>query len=251
MKGPTRVTLWNEFLHERENDVVRELYPEGLHEAIAAGISELGSFQCRTATLDQPDHGLSQEVLDDTDTLVWWGHKAHDRVSNEVVERVHHEVLRGMGLVVLHSGHFSKIFRRLMGTHCSLKWREADERERLWNLLPDHPIMEGIPEYFEIEPEEMYGEPFDVPAPDELLMISWFQGGEVFRSACTWRRGNGRVFYFRPGHETYPTYKQAEVLRVIANGCRWSARRITKDTSDAPMAAPLEDVPNASKPPVL
>jgi trehalose utilization protein len=251
MKGPTRTTLWNEFLHERENDVVRELYPEGIHQAIATGISAIGSFRCRTATLDQPDHGLSQDVLDDTDTLVWWGHKAHDRVADEIVERVHQEVLRGMGLVVLHSGHFSKIFRRLMGTNCSLKWREADERERLWNLLPDHPIMEGIPEHFEIEPEEMYGEPFDVPAPDELLMISWFQGGEVFRSACTWRRGNGRVFYFRPGHETYPTYKQEEVLRVIANGCRWAARRLTKDTSEAPMAAPLETVPNASKPPVL
>jgi trehalose utilization protein len=247
MKDPVRVTLWNEFLHERENETVRRLYPNGIHNELANGISAIGSFECRGATLDQPEHGLSQEILDQTDTLVWWGHKAHHLVSDEVVERVHQEVLRGMGLVVLHSGHFSKIFRRLMGTNCSLKWREADERERLWNLVPDHPIMEGIPDYFEIEPEEMYGEPFDVPAPDELLMISWFQGGEVFRSACTWRRGNGRVFYFRPGHETYTTYKHELALRVIANGCRWVARRITRDTQDAPNARALEPVPNQDK----
>lgn len=242
-----RVTVWNEFLHEKENDVVRDLYPDGIHEAIREGITPLGDFAVRGATLREPEHGLSEATLDATDVLVWWGHKAHDQVDDAVVERVHQRVLAGMGLVVLHSGHFSKIFQRTLGTNCSLKWREADEKERLWNLQPSHPILEGVPDHIELAQEEMYGERFDVPEPDELLMISWFQGGEVFRSLCTWRRGHGRVVYFRPGHETYPTYRNEHVLRVIANACGWARRRVTLDTRKAPRTAELEPVPNPTK----
>lgn len=235
-----RVTVWNEFQHERENDVVRAIYPDGIHRAIADGIADIGDLEVRTATLDEPDHGLTPEVLSATDTLIWWGHKAHDRVSDHIVERVCNEVLSGMGLIALHSAHFSKVFRRLMGTNCSLKWREADERERLWNIKPSHPIMEGIGEYIELERAEMYGEPFDIPTPDELLLISWFQGGEVFRSGCTWQRGNGRVFYFRPGHETYPIYYDPNVLRIVANGCKWAGRRLNRPTDACPNTDPLE-----------
>ena len=161
---------------------------------------------------------------------------------DEVVERVVQDVLSEMGLIVLHSGHFSKVFIRLMGTNCSLKWREAGEKERLWNVAPGHPIMQGIGEYFEVEPAEMYGERFDIPTPDELLMISWFTGGEVFRSACTWQRGNGRIFYFRPGHETYPVYYDENVLRILANGCGWAQRRVSKTTLDCPNADPIESL---------
>ncbi len=246
-----RVTVWNEHLHERENDVVAGIYPNGIHTAVAEGIQEFTSASCQTATLDQPQHGLTEEVLHATDVLVWWGHKGHDRVQDEVVARVHHEVLSGMGLIVLHSGHFSKIFRRVMGTNCSLKWREADEKERLWNLEPSHPILRGVGDYFELEREEMYGERFDIPPPDELLMISWFQGGEVFRSLCTWQRGHGRVVYFRPGHETYPTYYDKNVRRIIANAVQWARRSVQLSTVDAPNAAPLEPVPNQSKTPIL
>jgi trehalose utilization protein len=251
MAGFVRVTIWNEYLHEVENEVVRDIYPDGIHGAIADGIKPMVDVACRTATLSETDHGLPPDVLKSTDVLVWWGHKAHHRVSDDVVDRVYQEVLSGMGLIVLHSGHFSKIFRRVMGTNCSLKWREADEKERVWNLAPAHPIMEGIGDYFELPQEEMYGERFDVPEPEELLMISWFQGGEVFRSGCTWRRGHGRVFYFRPGHETYPTYHDVNVLRIIANACVWARRRVSIDTQDAPNAAPLEPVPHADKPPIL
>ena len=247
----TRVTIWNEFLHEKRHESVREVYPDGLHKAIGAGIAELGAFELQYATLEQPEHGLSPEVLAATDTLVWWGHMAHDKVSDDVVARVHEQVLSGMGLIVLHSGHFAKIFQRVLGTHCSLKWREADEKERLWNLEPAHPVMRGVPDYFELPQEEMYGERFDVPTPDALLMVSWFQGGEVFRSACTWRRGHGRIFYFRPGHETYPTYKNEHVLRIIANACTWARRRVTIDSSGAPNTEALEPVPNASKEHIL
>jgi trehalose utilization protein len=166
---------------------------------------------------------LTEEVLDSTDVLIWWGHMAHDEVNDAIVNRVFDRVQNGMGLVVLHSGHFSKIFKKLMGTGCDLKWREANEKERIWTVDPSHPIASGIPEHFELKPEEMYGEHFDVPPPDELVFVSWFEGGEVFRSGCTWKRGQGKIFYFRPGHETYPTYYHPIVRRVIANGVRWAA----------------------------
>ncbi|MCB0043832.1 MAG: ThuA domain-containing protein [Caldilineaceae bacterium] len=218
-----RVTVWNEYRHEREQDVVAKVYPDGLHAAIAAGLGEHADFDVRTATLDEPDHGLTQDVLDNTDVLTWWGHKAHHEVRDEIVERVADRVYAGMGLIALHSGHHSKIFRKLMGTRCSLRWREADERERIWVVEPGHPIAAGLGPYFEIPEAEMYGEYFDIPAPESLVFVSWFQGGEVFRSGCCYRRGNGKVFYFRPGHETYPIYYMPEVRQVLANAVRWAA----------------------------
>jgi trehalose utilization protein len=217
-----RVTVWNEFRHEKQHPEVQAIYPQGIHAVIAEGLSEVG-FSVRTATLDEPEHGLPESVLAETDVLTWWGHMAHDEVSDVVVDRVQARVLAGMGLIVLHSGHFSKIFKRLMGTTCNLKWREAGERERIWVVEPGHPIAEGLGEYFEVPRAEMYGERFDIPAPDELVFMSWFQGGEVFRSGCCWRRGAGKVFYFRPGHETYPIYYQPEIRRVLANAVRWAA----------------------------
>jgi trehalose utilization protein len=205
LEGALRVTVWNEFRHERENDEVAKIYPEGIHATLAAALQESG-FDARTATLDEPEHGLTNEVLGSTDVLLWWGHMAHDEVSDAVVERVHERVLGGMGLIVLHSGHFSKIFKKLMGTTCDLKWRH-DDTERLWVVAPGHPIAEGIGEYIELE-EEMYGEHFDVPQPDDLVFVSWF---------------GGRIFYFRPGHEENPSYHNPDVLRVIANAVRWAA----------------------------
>ena len=217
-----RVTVWNEFLHEKVHEEVARIYPDGIHNAIARGIAEDG-IAVRTATLDEPEHGLTEDVLDETDVLIWWGHMGHDKVDDAIVDRVHRRVLDGMGLIVLHSGHFSKIFRKLMGTSCDLKWREANEKERLWVVSPSHPIAAGLPEHITLEHEEMYGEHFDIPAPDELIFVSWFEGGEVFRSGCTFYRGQGRIFYFRPGHETYPTYHNPQILRVIRNAVRWAA----------------------------
>lgn len=224
MSDPIRITVWNEGRHERTHDSVRAVYPEGLHGAIAAGLRAHGFTSVRTATLDEPEHGLSEAVLAETDVLTWWGHLAHNEVRDEVVERVRRRVLDGMGLIVLHSGHFSKIFRSLMGTTCDLKWREAGEKERLWVTAPDHPIAAGLGEHFEIAPEEMYGEFFDIPAPECLVFVSWFTGGEVFRSGACYTRGRGRIFYFRPGHETYPTYFHAQVRQVIANAAHWCAQ---------------------------
>ena len=216
-----KVTVWNEFRHELTDEGVKKIYPEGIHEAIAKAL-RTDEIVVKTATLDEPEHGLTDEVLESTDVLIWWGHMAHGEVSDEVVEKVYEKVLQGMGLIVLHSGHFAKIFKKLMGTGCDLKWRDADDRERIWVVDPTHPIAEGLGEYIDIEHEEMYGEHFDIPTPDELIFISWFEGGEVFRSGCTFKRGNGKIFYFRPGHELWPTYHNPEIQLVIKNAVRWA-----------------------------
>lgn len=215
-----QVTVWNEYRHELTDKAVQEVYPDGIHGQLKAFLEE--DFEVQTATLDQEEHGLSEKVLADTDVLVWWGHIAHGEVSDEIVNRVHQRVLEGMGLIVLHSGHMSKIFMKLMGTSCDLKWREANEKCRIWTVDPSHPIAEGLGEYIELEREEMYGEHFDIPTPEELVFISWYPGGEVFRSGCTYRRGNGKIFYFQPGHETYPSYYNKDVQKVIKNAVRWS-----------------------------
>jgi trehalose utilization protein len=218
-----RVVVWHEFRHEKSKPGVAEIYPQGMHEAIAAHLRKHEDLSVGTATLDEPEHGLQQTRLDETDVMVWWGHGYHDEVSNEIVDRVQKRILAGMGLIVLHSGHYSKIFRRMMGTTCELKWREAGEREILWVTRPGHPILQGIEDHFTLPHEEMYGEFFDIPEPEETILISSFTGGEVFRSGCTWLRGAGKIFYFRPGHETYPTYYDPNVLKVIENAVRWAA----------------------------
>ena len=223
MNQPIRVTVWNEFRHEKNDKHISRIYPDGIHNVIGTHLKNQSGFEVRTATLDEPEHGLTTEVLADTDVLIWWGHAAHADVQDEVVDRIHGRVLDGMGLICLHSAHYSKIFIKLMGTSCSLKWRESGEKERIWVVAPGHPIAEGLDEHFEIKHAEMYGEPFDIPEPDTLVFISWFPGGEVFRSGCCFYRGRGKVFYFRPGHETHPIYYDADVLRVIANAARWSA----------------------------
>lgn len=241
MSQPIRVTVWNEFHHEKIHSEVAAVYPDGLHVAIAGFLQKESDLEVRTAVQDDPEHGLTEEVLEQTDVLIWWGHMSHQKVDDVIVRRVHTKVLEGMGLVVLHSGHYSKIFKSLLGTTCSLKWREVGEKERIWNLMPSHPIAEGIGDYFEIPHEEMYGEPFGIPTPDELIFVSWFEGGEVFRSGCTWRRGHGRIFYFRPGHETYPTYYQPEVQKVILNGVRW-ARPSVRIPDVCPKSEALEPI---------
>lgn len=217
------ITIWNEFLHEQHNPLVADIYPQGIHAAIAEFLrAQIAEAEVMTATLAEPQHGLSEDVLEATDVLLWWGHLAHDQVEDAVVERVHQRVMQGMGLIVLHSAHLSKIFTRLMGTTCNLRWREADDRELLWTVNPAHPIAQGISQPVTLATHEMYGEFFDIPAPDELIFISSFSGGEVFRSGCCFHRGKGRVFYFSPGHETYPVFKQADIQRVIVNAVHWA-----------------------------
>jgi trehalose utilization protein len=219
-----RVTVWNEHIHERRDDAVRAVYPDGIHQELATAIHEAhgDAVEVRTATLDDAECGLADVLLETTDVLVWWAHVAHERVPEDRAARVQERVLDGMGFVALHSAHLSKPFVRLMGTRCNVRWREADDREVVWTVHPTHPIARGVPPVFVIPKQEMYGEYFDIPPPDELVFISSFSGGEVFRSGCCFARGKGRIFYFSPGHETYPVYRQPEVRRVVANGVLWT-----------------------------
>ncbi len=221
---PIRVTVWGENLHEQKHERVQTVYPDGMHNTIAAALRHhLGERAIvQTATLDQPEHGLTDEVLAQTDVLTWWGHMGHHMVQDDVVDRVHNRVLSGMGLLVLHSGHWSKIFTRLMGTTCALRWRD-DDRETVFTVNPGHAITRNVPPVFVIPQQEMYCEYFDIPQPDELVFLSSFTGGEVFRSGCCFVRGQGRIFYFGPGHETYPVYHQKEVQQILANAAEWAA----------------------------
>jgi trehalose utilization protein len=232
-----RVVVWGENIHENTNEAVGTLYPEGMHTCIANGLNSDEAIAATTATLQESEHGLTAERLSETDVLFWWGHAAHGDVADEIVDRVQQRVWEGMGLIVLHSGHFSKIFKRLMGAPCSLSWREAGERERVWAINRSHPICSGVDVCFELPNSEMYGEPFTVPEPMETVFISWFEGGEVFRSGMTWQRGAGRIFYFAPGHETYPIYKNATIQRILANAARWASNR-------APAWTAIEQAPN-------
>jgi trehalose utilization protein len=148
-----------------------------------------------------------------------------------VALKVKNRVLDGMGFIPLHSAHLCKPFVLLMGTVCRSKWRENDEKERIWVIEPSHPIAEGLPEYIELPQEETYGERFEIPTPDEIVFMSWFSGGEVFRSGCCWKRGLGKVFYFRPGHEEYPTYYREDITKILTNAVRWAApRNFTRPT---------------------
>jgi trehalose utilization protein len=223
--GPIRVTVWGENVHEDRDPQVRAIYPDGMHETIASGLRDLlgAGAEVRAVTLQQPEHGLPQDVVDATDVLLWWGHIAHDEVSDAVVDRVQEAVLGGMGLLVLHSAHYARIFKRLLGTSCSLRWRNAGERELVWTVAPGHPIAHGVPHPLVIEAQEMYGEHFDIPAPDELVFVSSFAGGEVFRGGCCFARGRGRIFYFSPGDQEYPVYHHPDVRRVLANAVQWAA----------------------------
>jgi trehalose utilization protein len=239
-----RAVVWGENVHDRENETVRSIYPKGMHAAIAEALNADAAIAASTATLEQPEHGLSAARLKETDVLTWWGHKAHGAVSDEIVQRVAERVWEGMGLIVLHSGHYSKIFRKLMGTPCSLKWREAGEKERVWVVNPRHPIAQGLGESFVIEQTEMYGEPFSIPEPMETVFISWYDGGEVFRSGVAYQRGGGRIFYFSPGHEVYPIYHDRNVQSVLRNAVKWAYNPAPAWTAvHNALNAPVESAP--------
>jgi trehalose utilization protein len=238
-----RVTVWNENIHDRTDDRVKAIYPLGIHGTIARFLNEMEGVEARTATLDQPSCGLTDGVLDNTDVLIWWAHAAHHKVPDELAVNIRERVNKGMGFIALHSAHLAKPFKLLMGTSCTLRWREGDY-ERLWCVDPGHPIAEGIPACIDLECEEMYGEFFDIPHPESLVFNGWFSGGELFRSGCCWTRGFGRVFYFQPGHETNPTYHNPHIQRIICNAVRWAAPRNRRTALDCPTHIPVEKMEN-------
>lgn len=228
-----RITVWNEYWHETVSKKIAAVYPRGIHNAIGDFLAENDDFCVRVSTLNDPECGLSKEILDDTDVLIWWAHVLHDKIPDDIAARVRDYVLKGMGFIPLHSAHLCKPFTMLTGTSCTLKWRDND-RERIWCVNPGHPIAAGLPEYFELEHEEMYGEHFDIPQPDDLVFVGWFRGGEVFRSGCAFERGYGKIFYFQPGHEEYPTYYNKYVQQIIKNAVYWVAPGNRRASIEAP-----------------
>ena len=217
-----RVTAWNEFRHERSNEYVKSIYPDGIHGLIKQFLETQDDIEVTLAALDDPENGLPDEVLNNTDVLIWWGHMAHHEVPDALVERIRNRVYTGgMGLIVLHSGHHSKVFRQVVGTNGNLSWGR-DQKEIVWNLLPSHPIAAGIPDHFTLELEELYCEPFYVPQPEALVFGSWFEDGFIFRSGLCYTRGAGKVFYFQPGHESCPSYHNQYVQKIITNAVYWA-----------------------------
>lgn len=225
-----RITVWNEYKHEREYENIRKVYPEGIHGCIAGFLGKEEDFALRTVTFDMPEHGLTEDVLRETDVLIIWSHALQDEFSDEVAERVQRHVLAGMGLIALHSAHYSKVMRKLLGTSMTLKWRHGDS-EKLWCTAPAHPIAIGVPEMIELPEEEMYGEFFDIPKPDDVVFMGWFSGGEVFRSGCTFSRGLGRIFYFQPGHEEYPIYYKPEIQKILVNAVHFCSPVLEERTN--------------------
>lgn len=234
------LTIWNEYRQDKNVESIRKVYPDGIHTALKNGL-ESPDLNIRTTVLDDPQQGLSDEILDSTDVLIWWAHAAHHELTDENVRRVVEKVHSGMGLIVLHSGHYSKIFQAVCGSSCSLKWRESGEKERLWCIQPFHPIARGVPETFVVPQTEMYGERFDIPEDARIIYMSWYEGGEVFRSGVTMERGYGKIFYFSPGHESFPIYYQPEILQIISNAIRWAAPQC-RGVISAPKVPNLEPI---------
>ncbi len=244
-----KVIVWGENVHEQNDEKVQNIYPDGMHNCIADGLNIDDDIDAKTVTLQEPEHGLSTELLNNTDVLIWWGHIAHDKVDDKIVDRVHARVLEGMGIIILHSAHYSKIFRKLLGTTCSLRWREAGELERIWVCDPGHKIAQGIDRFIELPQSEMYGEPFQIPPPDEIIFTSWFEGGETFRSGVTYKRGNGKLFYFSPGHETYPIYHQKPIKLILKNAVKWAYQenRVWLDNYTQSPSDPIETISSDKK----
>ena len=217
-----KVTVWNEYEEELLYEDVRRVYPQGIHECIREFLEKNEDMEVRCVTLSMPDQGLSEEILRDTDVLLWWGHQAHEKVTKETAERVKRHVLMGMGFIPLHSAHACRPLKELLGTSMNLRWKHG-EREKLICVAPSHPIARGITEPVILEQEEMYGEYFDIPKPDEVVFLGWFSNEEAFRSGCTFTRGWGKIFYFQPGHEEYPVYRNPQIQQIITNAVRWAA----------------------------
>lgn len=220
--GKIRVLVWNENVHERELPEIRAVYPEGIHGCIRDGLKKEPDMEVRTATLSDPHQGITKEALSSTDVLIWWSHARQEEITDETVQLVSSAVQSGMGLVALHSAHYSRVMRSLLGTPMTLSWKEHD-REKLFVADPAHPIAAGVPSCIELPDEEMYCEPFAIPKPDDVVFLGWFKSGGVFRSGVTFHRGYGKIFYFQPGHEEQRIYGRPDIQKILVNAVRWAA----------------------------
>jgi trehalose utilization protein len=237
-----RVTVWNEYTDDQKGPEVAAVYPDGMHKTIADFLNRDGDIFAGVSVLADNEQGLSEQVLENTDVLIWWAHCHHGDVQDYLAKRVINHVQRGMGIIFLHSAHQSKPFIGLLGSSGRLGWREANEKSRIWNVSPAHPIARDIPQHFLLDREEMYSEPFGIPEPDTTVFISWFEGGNVFRSGVTFHREFGKIFYFQPGHETFPIYHNPMVQKVITNAVKWAKPKIRVNSLDCPQMEALEKI---------
>lgn len=282
-KSSIRVVVWDE-----QQPAQKQAYDgRFLGEHIAAYLQKSPEFSVKSVKLDDPEQGLPNELLEQTDVLIWWGHIRNRDVRPELGKRIVERVKAGkLALITLHSAHWSQPFIQAMYERstsdalaalpeaqrktakieytypagyvvpkqeapltpsskvetnadgsitlpiklplCVFSAYRADGKPgHVHTLLPQHPIAAGIPENFDIPQTEMYDEPFHVPAPDAVVFEERWDKGEHFRSGCVWNVGKGKVFYFRPGHETYPVYKQDVPLKILENAARWLASQLT------------------------
>ncbi|MCI8623421.1 MAG: trehalose utilization protein ThuA [Provencibacterium sp.] len=242
---PIRVTVWNEFYDDPRHPAIQELYPGGVQEYLASVLREEPDMAVTARHFYEDDAcGLSDEVLDSTDVLLVYGHILRDNVPEDRVKKLIERVVKeGMGVIFLHSALWMNLFQRLVGPGAYCGYRELGERERVWVVNRNHPIAAGLPSSFVIPHTEVYSEPAGFPDPDELVFISWYQGGEAARSGMVWRRGAGRIFYFSPGHAWYNAMQIPEYHTVIKNAVRWAV----PPSSPPPLnrsaeLTPLEDI---------
>lgn len=279
-RRPLKVLVWDE-----RQPAQKQAYREGLGARVARHLRGCEGVEVTEALLDDPGQGLAS--LDAMDVVVWWGHVRHAEIETATALRVVERIRSGrLGLVALHSAHWSRPFVeamaavareralaaltpgeraravvtesellprpfmapsyqerrspsvlykrpptgpvevRLVRPNCCFPAYRGDGRpSEVWVKLPRHPIARGLPATFTIPQTEMYDEPFHVPDPDEVVLEEHWAAGEWFRSGSAWRLGAGRVFYFRPGHETYPVFENAWALKVVENAVRWAGRR--------------------------
>lgn len=218
--APLRVHVWC------EGTAPRAVYPNDVDGAVADHLGKLPTLQVRRGRLADPSAGLAEDVLDATDVLLWWGHLRHDDVPNDRAEAVVRRVREGkLGLIALHSSCTSKPFKGLMGMACEPGgWREDGRPEHVKIVAPDHPIARGVTP-FTIPRSDMFAEPFEVPAPESVVLVSNWDNGETVRSGLTWTVGKGRVAFLRTGHDAFPVLFHPSVRQIIANATLWAGRR--------------------------
>ncbi len=218
---PLRVRVWC------EGTAPRAVYPQDIDGAVAAHLGKSPGVKVERARLTDPSAGLADAALDATDVLIWWGHIRHDAVPDDRAQAVIRRVRAGkLGLVALHSSCASKPFKGLMGMSCEPGgWREDGRPEHVKIAAPDHPIARGVAP-FTIPRSDMFAEPFDVPAPETVVLVSSWDRGETLRSGLTWSVDKGRVAFLRTGHDAFPVLFHPAVRQLLANASQWVGRRI-------------------------
>ena len=219
-----RVVVWS------EGTAPKNVYPQDINAAIAEGLKPLKGWDIVTASINDPDQGLPEDMLNSASVLIWWGHQKHGAVSDALVDRIVKRVRDGgMGFIATHSAHYSKPLKAILGTPCGWKYYIDDgARVDLVVKAPSHPIALGV-KNFTLPHTERYGDPFEVPTPETVVFDGIYTlpngAAENAQQGMVWTVGKGRVFYFQPGHESYPIYFQDEIRHIFRNGVQWCASR--------------------------